>query len=389
MKDPDSSSDVKNTDSSEDMSLADLLGGGEDEAEDKPKRVDHREDEPDSGMVNLAKMVADSSVEVAKTPSIIPPPADPTGSQPVGDPSGAVQTQAGAPVAAAPAQKKGSGPIIALIVVVLLAAAAVIGYIATRGEPKEDDAAAIAAAKAAEELKAELEAERQANKKAMDELMARMAALTEKKTEGEDEAPSAEEAAKLEELQKQMEEAKAKEEELAMKAEEAEKAAEAKKSETPKKTSTAKKSSSGSSSTPKKTSTAKKSSSEPKKKAASGGSDKTSELDSLLGGSKKEEPKAAAKKADDGLPKTPSKGDVKKAMGPVQARAQKICAKYSTGTVQVQMVVGSNGRVKKATPKGAFAGNQAGKCVAMMARSAKFPKFKDPTYSFLYPIILK
>jgi len=27
--------------------------------------------------------------------------------------------------------------------------------------------------------------------------------------------------------------------------------------------------------------------------------------------------------------------------------------------------------------------------VAMMARSAKFPKFKDPTYTFIYPITLQ
>lgn len=384
MKDPDSSSDVKSTENAEDMSLADLLGGGDDSSGDKPTRVDHREDEPDSGMVNLAKMVAGSSVEAAKTPSIMPPPADPTGSQPIGDPSGVVQTQAG--VVAAQGQKKGSGPIIALIVVVLLAAAAIIGYMATREEPKQDDAAAIAAAKAAEAFKAELEAERLANRKAMEDMMAKMAALSEKKTDGENEGASEEDAAKLEELQKQMEEAKAKEEELAKKAEEAQKEEAA-----PKKASSAPKKTSSGDSTP-----AKKADPTPKKKAdpapkadTSTKKTGTDELDSLLGGGKKEEAKAPEKKADDGIPNTPSKPDITKAMGPVQARAQQSCAKYSTGTVQVQMVVGSNGRVKSASPKGAFAGNQAGQCVAMMARSAKFPKFKDPSFSFLYPIILK
>ena len=115
----------------------------------------------------------------------------------------------------------------------------------------------------------------------------------------------------------------------------------------------------------------------------------TSELDSLLSGQKKEKGKPKTAPADD-VPKKPTKAEVKKAMGPVQVRSQKSCAKYSTGTVQVQVVVkGSNGRVKSASPKGAFAGNQAGKCVAMMARSAKFPKFSDSTFSFTYPIILK
>jgi hypothetical protein len=220
----------------------------------------------------------------------------------------------------------------------------------------------------------------------MEELMAKMASLSEKKADETGAEPSEEDAAKLAELKKQMEEAKAKEDELAKKAEDAAKKGTSTGGTSAKKE-TAKKTDDGTkvaaAEKPAKASS-KKADEEPAptKKAS------TSELDSLLGGDK-EEVKEPTKKAAPSLPATPSKADVTAAMTPVQTRAQASCAKYSTGTVQVQVLVDSNGRVKNATPKGAFAGNQAGQCVAMMARSAKFPKFSDPTYSFLYPIILK
>jgi hypothetical protein len=38
---------------------------------------------------------------------------------------------------------------------------------------------------------------------------------------------------------------------------------------------------------------------------------------------------------------------------------------------------------------GSFANTTAGKCVEMMARTAKFPKFSDPTFTFTYPITLR
>ena len=369
MKDPDSSSDVKKEENAEDMSLADLLGGGDDSSSDEPKRVDHRADEPDSGMVNLAKMVAGSSVEVARTPSIMPPPmeADASGR----DPSGVVQTQAGIP-APTQGEKKSQGPLFALIAVVIVAVLA-IGYFATRNGDDDGIKAALEAERAA------LEADRKANQDAMAQMMAKLAEMDRDKGSA-DEATSKEMAA----LKAELEAAKAKDADLAAKEAEAaaqkeEETAKAK-TDKPKKTTTKPKKVD---TTPKTVTPKKKVEKKTPKKKKSG----TSELDSLLSGPKKEKPKTAP--AND-LAKKPTKAEVKKAMGPVQVRAQKSCAKYSTGTVQVQVVVkGSNGRVKSASPKGAFAGNQAGKCVAMMARSAKFPKFSDSTFSFTYPIILK
>ena len=371
VKDPDSSSDVKKEENAEDMSLSDLLGGGDDSSSDEPKRVDHRADEPDSGMVNLAKMVADSSVEVARTPSIMPPPMEGGANGTAQDPSGVVQTQTGIQ-APAQGEKKSQGPIFALIAVVIIAAVA-IGYFATRNG--DDDG-----------IKAALEAERKANQDAMAQMMAKLAEMDKNKGSA-DETASKEMEEKMAALKAELEAAQKKDEDLAAK--EAEAAAQKEKEEAetkakvdkPKKTTTK----------PKKVDTTPKTVT-PKKKTEKKAPTKktgTSELDSLLSGPKKEKDKPKTAPADD-MAKKPTKAEVKKAMGPVQARAQKSCAKYSTGTVQVQVVVaGKTGRVKSASPKGAFAGNQAGKCVAMMSRSAKFPKFADSTFSFTYPIILK
>ena len=111
------------------------------------------------------------------------------------------------------------------------------------------------------------------------------------------------------------------------------------------------------------------------------------DLETPSGGGKA---KASAKEPSGGgdLPKTPSKADVKSVMGRVTARAAK-CSKYSKETVQVKLVVGSNGRVKKATAQGSAAGTTAGKCVEMLARTAKFPKFADPSFTVIYPVVLR
>jgi hypothetical protein len=90
-----------------------------------------------------------------------------------------------------------------------------------------------------------------------------------------------------------------------------------------------------------------------------------------------------------GLPAKPSKASVRKVMGKVSSQASQACAIYATGTVQLQIVVGSNGAVTTARPLGSFANSNAGKCAAMMAKKAKFPAFSDPTFRFKYPIIIR
>jgi outer membrane biosynthesis protein TonB len=109
-----------------------------------------------------------------------------------------------------------------------------------------------------------------------------------------------------------------------------------------------------------------------------------SELGSLLDGDV-----ASGKKSPTGeLPKTPSRADVKNAMRPVASRAAK-CGKYSKGTVKLQITVASNGRVTQSNPVGGTANSTAGNCVAMIARTAKFAKFTNPTFTFNYPVTLK
>jgi hypothetical protein len=417
VKDPDNGNGAKNDQKSdaEDMSLADLLGGDVTEDADAPKRVDHRADEPDSGMVNLAKMVADSSVEAAKIPSIMPPPAaqqDQTGKT---DGTGSVAVAATAPMVAPAPQKKSAGPIYALIAVVIIAAGAVIAYLATR-EPEGDDEvtkALMAKLEAiereqqeAETKMAKLEDERRQAEQAQAAAQAKLDAL---KAADSGEL-SAEELAKKDALQKEIEEAAAKKEELAQAAAEAEKTAtEAKKkaADTKKdvgkkdtgakvaaadtKKDTAKKDTAKASADellsdkPSKKDTAKKDTAK-KDTAKAGGAD---ELDSLLGNNKKKEEPKEDKPAAPSIPKQLNAAQIKAGMAPIAARAQSACAKYSTGVVQIQVVIGNNGRVKSAAPKGAFASSTAGTCVAMQARTAKFPKFQDDSQTILYPITLK
>jgi chemotaxis protein histidine kinase CheA len=381
------------------MSLADLLGAGDGKAEEEsPRRVEHRDDEPDSGMVNLAKMVAASSIDVAKTPSMAPPPpprADQSGVRPMPttDPSGVVTTQGAMPIAPAPAQKKGSGAIYALIAVIVLVAGGVIFYLMNKEQPQQSSAALDKAAAMMAEMQTKAEADRKAAEEKEALLLAKLEQMSKAQAGGG--AVSAEDQAKMDAVKAQLDAAKAEKEAAAKKAEQvktesaktgsskAEKpkkdttTADQPKKDTTKKTDSAELTGDKGSTTAKKTDTAK------------GGN--AEELDSLLGGGgskDKAEEKPAAKPVDE-LPKQPSKDQVTAAMAPIKAKAQASCAKYSTGVVQVSMVVTGEGKVKSATPTGVFAGNPAGTCVAMMARSAKFPKFKDPTYTFIFPITLQ
>jgi hypothetical protein len=396
VKDSDSSPDK--TPNTDDMSLADLLGGGDGKAEEEsPRRVEHRDDEPDSGMVNLAKMVAASSIDVAKVPSIAPPPppsADQSGARPMptADASGVITTQGAAPVAAAPAQKKSSAAIYALIAVVVIAAGIVVFFMMNKEPPPQDTAAL-------DKIVAEMQAKAEADRKAAEEkeatLLAKLEEMSKSAAAGSG-TVSAEDQAKMDAVKKELDAAKAEKEAAAKKAEEAKASSGSKpsgggdtaaKADKPKKDTSSKKAETADQGGDTGKTTADKD--KKPETAPKGGS--ASELDNLLGGGSKDkaaEEKPAAKPADD-LPKQPSKEQVTSAMAPIKAKAQASCAKYSTGVVQVSIMVSSDGKVKSATPTGVFANNPAGKCVAMMARSAKFPKFKDPTYTFIYPITLQ
>ncbi len=378
MKDPDSSSDVKKPEA-EDMSLADLLGADVSEEPSAARRVEARKDEPDSGMVNLARMVAGSSVETAKTPSIAPPPpgpgpaADSTGSQ-------AVPVHAGAQVAAAP--HKSSAAIWVLVIAVIALGGVGIYFVSQpKDEPKDDgkdDSVTQALlARFEEQERKRLEAE---------ERIAALMAKLEAQTKGD--ASAVDQAAKAA-LEKEIAEAKLVQEEAAKKAEEAKaKAGGSKASGGTKVASTGGSKKPAAEPAPKPEKKPAAAEPKPEKKPATGGSQ--SELDSLLGSKKSGGTEKPAAAPADSTPAQLDKADIQKAMAPVAAKAQTMCAKYSTGSVQVKVVVaGGTGRVQKAQTVGAFANSTAGNCVAALAKTAKFPKFKDATQSFTYPIVLK
>lgn len=395
MKDPDNGRDVKKPDA-EDMSLADLLGADAAEEPSTARRVESRKDEPDSGMVNLAKMVAGSSVETAKTPSLAPPPPpagfdgrDPTGSQ-------AIPVQPGAPVAA-PHHK--SNAAIWVLVVAVIALGAVGVYFLSQGKDDgKDDAATQALLAKLEELERERKAEEE-KRKAEEERIAVLMAKLEAQTRGD--AGAVDLAAKAA-LEKQIAEAKAAQEEAAKKAEEAaQKAEDAKAKAGGTKVAaagTAKKPAAETDEVPVKKAETKPAASktetktETKPAAEKKPAGSQSELDSLLGGGSKkaEEDKKPAAAPADSTPAQLGKAEIQQAMAPVASKAQTMCAKYSTGSVQVKVVVaGATGKVQSAETVGAFANSTAGNCVAALAKTAKFPKFKDATQSFTYPIVLK
>lgn len=108
------------------------------------------------------------------------------------------------------------------------------------------------------------------------------------------------------------------------------------------------------------------------------------ELDRLLGvGSN-----SAKKRGSSGTTVKPSRADIKAAMKQVASRA-KACSRFAKGTVQLKMTIAGRGHVKASRVVGSFANTQAGDCVKKAARAAKFPKFSDPSFTFVYPVILK
>jgi len=374
--------DEKNTNPEDEMSLADLLGGGtsEDSDESTPKRVtDKREDEPESGMVRLSAMVASSSPEQAKTPSIIPPPAGPDAT-----PSGGIPLETGgvAPIPPAPA-KSNIGMIVGGIAIVMVAL--VGGYLVMNSQ-KQSSAAEMRATKEKEmklQIKA-LEDAKAAN--ASQEELAKLKAQVAKQTKELEDAKKAEDDAKKAEddAKKAEDDAKKAEEDDATKPAVASGAKKPTKKPATKKPATKKPGSKDRVDSKNLLKTGKKN---PKPKTG----DNTQDLDALLGTKKdtpKEEPKKPAASGSS-LPKKPSRDAVKSAMGRVNAKAQSKCAKYSTGTIQIKMVIAGSGKVKSAQASPPFAGTKAGNCAQLLARTAKFPKFQDSSFSLTWPITLR
>ena len=83
-----------------------------------------------------------------------------------------------------------------------------------------------------------------------------------------------------------------------------------------------------------------------------------------------------------------STGDIKKVLGPLKSKA-KSCGKSNgvpAGTkVTIKFsIAGATGAVTSAIPQGTEASSKTGKCVAGVAKKAKFPRFKKASKGFSY-----
>ncbi len=119
---------------------------------------------------------------------------------------------------------------------------------------------------------------------------------------------------------------------------------------------------------------------------------KTTELDDLLGGSGPSKPKqpSTTPSAGGGLAPTPkdslAREDVQRGMEAV-ASAVKSCGQGRGGTITMNVVIGTTGRVTSAAATGNFAGTPIGTCAANAVRRAKFPASKQ-SLNVKYPFKL-
>ena len=340
----------------EEKSLMELIGADAADSEEAPERVDHREDEAGSGMVKLTNLVADSSPAQSDAPSVARTSVDSAAS--------AAATSAAATVGSASlptAQKGKTSPAVKVVigvVVVVAAAVAVVVFIA-KMEPSAEE---LVRDSQIASLKAELEKMKEIPKV-------------------EDEKPEVEEKPAPVQEPPAEQEPDAGDEQLEEQAEPEPKIKPAATKIARSKPAGAKKA--AISSVPLKETPMPKEEAPVKKATKSG-----DPLDALLNADKSGIPEKK-RSATVNLPNTLSRADVKKVMSRVAANAKQKCSKYGTGTVQLQVLVGSNGRVRESKAKGNLANTTAGKCVEMLARTAKFPQFKEPVARVAYPITLQ
>lgn len=92
--------------------------------------------------------------------------------------------------------------------------------------------------------------------------------------------------------------------------------------------------------------------------------------------------------SDTALPDQPGRDQVGAALRAVQT-AVGACGAGEHGMATTQITVdGASGRVTNAVVSGQFAGTPVGSCVARAARSARFPRFRNPTFSVSFPFRL-
>lgn len=87
------------------------------------------------------------------------------------------------------------------------------------------------------------------------------------------------------------------------------------------------------------------------------------------------------------LPEHPSREAVQHTMTALLPAIRE-CAAGQSGALQVEVTVGSSGRVRNALVTGAFAGTPEGSCMARTVRGARFPRFGQESFTVRYPFRL-
>jgi len=110
-------------------------------------------------------------------------------------------------------------------------------------------------------------------------------------------------------------------------------------------------------------------------------------LDQALIPQQKTAPAAAA--SAPGLPATPTRDDVVKAMS-VLVPAIRGCAQGQSGLAPMSIVVSSDGRVESAAlSSGPFQGSASGRCMEGVVRRARFPRFKQANFRVQFPFSIQ
>jgi hypothetical protein len=63
------------------------------------------------------------------------------------------------------------------------------------------------------------------------------------------------------------------------------------------------------------------------------------------------------------------------------------CAANKHGTSYANITIQGNGRVSYSLIDGAFAGTEAGSCLARVLRATTFPSFPGPPFKVRYPLV--
>jgi hypothetical protein len=98
-------------------------------------------------------------------------------------------------------------------------------------------------------------------------------------------------------------------------------------------------------------------------------------------------PPANRKKPPEVLPDKPSRDDVRAVLTPLRD-ALSDCAHGKTGVAQLDITVANTGTVTLVVVGGDFAGTREGSCIARVARTARFDRFKRPRFRVIFPFSL-